>query len=286
MIVAAPPTPAYEAPCQTRLHRRLVTHVTGTAPGPRRDDGCETAPPRYATAGALLGHVSTVALASDIEPVGEHQYVYVRSMVRSADLTSGKAVTEPLHRLEVRYSQQPGRAKRIGWMRENGELLPINAELGDRNGTPVGLARPTYSWLASLPEDPAALLRYLYKVIRTDRYEDPDQAVFQEIGDLIADQVVPPRTAAALYRAAARIPGVTTRPDAADVIGRRGPGIARADSFGHRTEWVFDADDSTFLGSRTFLTRPTGEGPAGTMLAATTVQQRAAVNRPGERPHT
>lgn len=54
------------------------------------------------------------------------------------------------------------------------------------------------------------------------------QEAFITIGDLLRNTIAPPRVAAALYRAAALIPGVTLIPDATDAIGR--PGVA----VGHR----------------------------------------------------
>ncbi|MFF2329907.1 MULTISPECIES: CU044_5270 family protein [unclassified Streptomyces] len=235
---------------------------------------------------ALLGRLSDAALAADTAtPVGDSQFVYVRTTGRSADQTSGKAVTGALKGREVWFSQAPGPVKRIGLIREDGDTVPINAELGDSGGTPAGIDRPTYRWLAALPTDPEALLTYLYARTPATDGQERDQALFDRIGSLIAEQIMPPETAAALYRAAARIPGVAEAPDATDATGRHGLGIVRDDTRYHvRSEWVFDTDDLSFLGSRSYLTADTPVGGTGTLLSSTAVMERAVVDEAGRRP--
>ncbi|NEE44867.1 hypothetical protein G3M55_09635, partial [Streptomyces sp. SID8455] len=96
--------------------------------------------------------------------------------------------------------------------------------------------------------------------------------MFENIGHLIGETVLPPETAAALYKAAALIPGVSDAPGAVDALGRHGVGIAREDTrFSTRSEWVFDPEGLAFLGSRTFLTEDTGIGAKGTLLDAEAV---------------
>ena len=65
-------------------------------------------------------------------------------------------------------------------------MMRINADLGDTNGTPAGISRPTYRWLSSLPTDPDKLLTYLYaNTPRPDRRER-DQAVFEQIWEVLS----------------------------------------------------------------------------------------------------
>jgi hypothetical protein len=236
----------------------------------------------------LLDRIANAALATDTEAVKDNQFVYVMGKGRGADETSGKAVTGPLTDREIWRSQRQGPVKRLGLIREDGETLPINADLSDSvrgRGTPAGIDRPTYRWLASLPTDPDALLTYLYAKTPKTAGQERDQAVFDQIGALIAEQIMPPENAAALYKAAARIPGVTEAPDAVDAIGRRGIGIARDDTtYPQRSEWVFDATDLSYLGSRTYLTEDTSLGEAGTLLSSDAVLRRAVVDKAGERP--
>ncbi|MEU6571789.1 CU044_5270 family protein [Streptomyces parvulus] len=267
----------------------ILTSVTVTGGGPST-----AGPSRHPAAGesagtgsALLVQVSRAALENDEVAVRDDQFTYRRATVREADLTSGKAVVGPLRTVESWASQKQGPQRRLGVVRTDGETLPVNAELGDDDGTPPGLGRPTYRWLATLPADPDELLAYLEaKTPKTAEVKGQghDQAAFEQIGSII-NQVVPPRTAAALYQAAARIPGVEEAPRAHDAIGRRGVGIAREDAAsGTRTEWVFDKDGLTLLGTRSYLVKNTAYGKKGTLLSSTAELQHAVVDTPGQAP--
>jgi hypothetical protein len=181
-------------------------------------------------------------------------------------------------------SQQPGPVMQQGVLRVDGQVTRLNAEFGDPHGTPAGISRPTCAWLGSLPTDPDALLAYLKSRQPASNTTDPDQWVFDEVGGLLGG-VVPPRTAAALYRAAARIPGVTDVPAARDAIGRQGLGIVREDDqHTTRTEWVFDKGDFTFLGSRTVLVKDTSYGKAGALMASSAELASGVADRAGQLP--
>ncbi|MER7700169.1 CU044_5270 family protein [Streptomyces sp. NPDC096095] len=232
----------------------------------------------------LLHRLSTVALTSEAPVVRDDQFLYTRSKVREAEIGSGKAVLSPLTEKEGWAPQDPRPLKRIGLTRVDGKDEVSNAPLGDDNGTPAGLSRPTYHWLASLPTDPDELLAYLRTHVRKDAERETDQIVFEQIGVLLGG-VLPPKTAAALYRAAANIPGVEEAPDAKDAIGRTGLGIAREDTeHGNRTEWVFDKEDYSFLGSRAYRTKDAPYAKAGTLLSSTAEIEHAIVDEAGQVP--
>ena len=232
---------------------------------------------------AQLDRISNAALESDTEPVRDSQYVYVRSKVREGDLTSGKVKTGPLEDREIWHAQRQAPIERTGFIHQDGRTIPINS--GDSDGTPAGIHRPTYRWLASLPNDPDKLLKFLYDKTPGSEDQERDQAVFDQIGELIGEQTMPPETAAALYKATAKIPGVTEAPDAVDAIGREGVGIAREDTkYSQRSEWVFDTDDLTYLGSRTYLTEDTELGKANSLLSSQAVLKHAVVDKGGKRP--
>lgn len=48
--------------------------------------------------------------------------------------------------------------------------------------------------------------------------------------------------------------------------------------------WVFDERTLAFLGSRTFFTKDTPMGPAGTLLYSTAVLEQGVVDKEGRRP--
>ncbi|MFJ1594321.1 CU044_5270 family protein [Kitasatospora albolonga] len=233
----------------------------------------------------VLNRISDAAARSGTGPVRDDQFVYVRSQIRYGDLTSGTLVTTPLSEREDWYAQKPGPQMKLGLSREDGETLPINPQLGDTEGTAPGIGRPTYRWLAELPTDPRKLLDHITALTPKPEEQEHAQAVFDEIGHLVGFMVMPPETAAALYKAAALIPGVTEAPDAVDAVGRKGVGIARVDAHSSwRSEWVFDPETLTYLGSRSFLTADTEYGKKSALLNADAVVKRAVVDKAGVRP--
>lgn len=261
----------------------ITLNDQGHEPAPGASSGTAT---DMQPASALLHRISDAAGKRDTPTVRDNQFSYVKEKVREADLSSGKAVVGPLHDYELWLAQDPEPVKTQGLIRTDGETLPLNAELGDTNGTPAGFSRPTYEWLSSLPTDPDELLDHLYAKTPQTKDRERDQAVFEQIGDLL-DRAMPSRTAAALYRAAAKVPGVTEAPQAKDAVGRQGLGIARSDKKnGVVTEWVFDKEDFAYLGHRTRLTKDMPYAKSGTLLDSSALLQSAIVDEAGKRPDT
>jgi hypothetical protein len=136
---------------------------------------------------------------------------------------------------------------------------------------------PTYRFMQTLPTDSHALLRLIKQTDREPR-SGPESWywAFFTIGELLYNAPPPPVTAA-LYRAAALIPGVTVVPDATDTIGR--PGVAVAFTYqGMRTEWIFSKRTLRYLGSREV-------GIAnGVLISQQAIQQHAIVDHAGQLP--
>ncbi|MCQ9186067.1 CU044_5270 family protein [Streptomyces sp. IBSBF 2953] len=250
-----------------------------------------TRPAGSHSAVVTLDRMAAVAMGTRVQPVREDQFVYVRSRVAENVGEWGKSVKlGPLRERQVWFSQQQGPVVDVGLIREDGQDWPI--EVGVPDGTnprdsavPAGVLRPTYAWLASLPTEPGRLLSRLYREIRVEKGDDGDQEVFDRIGDLIREQIMPPATAAAFFKATARIPGVTEVDDAVDAVGRHGIAIAREDvRHGTRTEWIFDARTLDYLGERTVFSRDTERAGAGTVSETTAVLARAVVDKRGLEP--
>ncbi|MFT2016442.1 CU044_5270 family protein [Streptomyces sp. 796.1] len=217
------------------------------------------------------------------------EFTYVRS--KSAVLTAASdeaacAFIEPLRQRQIWRSVD---GTRTGLLR-TGQVPTEPIRLDPAAPAPVSLA---YRHLQRLPRDPAALLRTLHTSALSGRADD--QQVFRTIGGLIAESVLPPATEAALYRAAARLPGVVAIRDAVDAVGRHGAAVARVDErTGEREEWLFDRRNATLLGVRVVMvdpekapeaTREDCQGPqAGVVTSTTAVLARAIVARPDERP--
>ncbi|HET9382669.1 MAG TPA: CU044_5270 family protein [Streptomyces sp.] len=279
------------------------------------------APRADAEAVVWLDRAATVASRRDVPPVRADQLVYVRSLVRDNTAAFGApARLGPAHRREIWTVQDPGPVSRTGTLRETGpgavmpgQYVPVeqatttapgdttadasgNANGPDstgaadeRRGTKQtradgiapGVHRPTYAWLAALPTDPAALRALLREGVTPVDGQSTDHAVFDVIGELLHETVVPPPVAAALYRVAAGLPGVTVGGDAVDAAGRPGIGITYDDGrSATRTEWIFDRRTLACLGDRTYFT---GRGDRPDVLFHTSaVLRRTAVDRLGE----
>jgi hypothetical protein len=108
---------------------------------------------------------------------------------------------------------------------------------------------------------------------------DSDGAAFFMIGLLIREAIVPPATAAALYRAAALIPGVTLIGRVTTVEGQPGIAIAWSDSR-DRYEWIFDPTTLQYLDERDYALS-TGKP---VLNVNTAVLQRAFVSKAGQLP--
>ena len=123
-----------------------------------------------------------------------------------------------------------------------------------------GPLRVTYAWARSLPTRPATLLRFLMHHNNCTgpdvmgAHHTPYTDAFSEIYTILhALYVLPPRSGAALFRAAALIPGVTVLPQVTDAAGGQGVGVAMTgrDAPGGplmRYELIFDPQSYRFIG--------------------------------------
>jgi hypothetical protein len=121
------------------------------------------------------------------------------------------------------------------------------------------LEDPTYKYLTTVTTDPDTLLAQVRAAVAArpgnskpvaNDLADPDQDAFEVIGGILNRTMLPPKLGAALYQAAARIPGVTMIADIADLAGRPGIGVRRASAVrGTSATWVFDRQSYEFLGA-------------------------------------
>ena len=229
-------------------------------------------------AGPLLERMALVAGQKPRVTLADDEYVYIRSrvawLVFAGDVDSGPQqagvdaqVLDEVHSREVWLPVSRGGE---GLAREDGETFGLSGG-------------PPNSRYADLPTDPAALLEQVYADTR-GQGNSPDGAAFDFLGEALRESLLPPQVAAAIYRAAAKIPGVVLVADSVDAEGRHGVAVARTDEFGERSEWIFNASTFEYLGERSYLVRDTRTGKAGMLTATTAVLQRGVVHRKGELP--
>lgn len=253
------------------------------------------APVQAAPATQLLNRVALAAAEGEQPQVKGDQFVYVESKVAYAGQSAdGGAVTLPAaHRRQVWLSAD---GSRTGLLREAGKP---DSQLGadapvytierpgatpkpSASGSGPSISNPTHAYVAGLPTDPDALLDLIRKASH-GQGQSADQRAFTAIGDLLMETWAPPKVSAALYRAAAKIPGVTVVQSAQDAAGREGVAVART-THGQQTQWIFDRDSHAFLGERTVLTEAGDAGPAGTVVGSSAILTKAAVDRAGAAP--
>lgn len=235
----------------------------------------------------LLAKVADVAARQPVPAVSNGGFMYVRSEISYAVYNNGsqKPTMEPLHERQI--WQPVADVCDWGLLIEQGQRTSLAPSTGNGPGFSVtcgqgNLDDATYRLLQSLPTDPRTLLNQIYAF---DQKNGEGQALgsdgeaFVTIGDLIRETIAPPSTAAALYRAAALIPGVTLIGRVTNVEGRPGIAIAWTNSQ-DRYEWIFDPATLQYVGERDF-DMSTGT-PVVTGNAA--VVQRAFVAKAGQLP--
>ncbi|MFJ9815799.1 CU044_5270 family protein [Streptomyces sp. NPDC101151] len=290
------PRPAIALPALAAvLAGAVVAGVSMSGGAGVRDGGVATGPAlttRIGTATAkgapqLLDQISLAAADGTHPAVKPGQYIYIESktadtFVKTVGDTSGVA-SHALHRRQVWKS--PDGTK--GWLIDpavndssEGETLSLPDERG--NTPKAYLNAPSYDYLAKLTTDPDALLAKIYKETK-GHGNSPDQEAFTTIGDLVNESYPPAELYSALFKAAARIPGVVVVQDAVDAVGRRGVAVARLDeTSGRREEWIFDRKTHVFLGERTVQVRKNsgtdGLLKPGTVIYTSAIMSRAVVD--------
>ncbi len=192
----------------------------------------------------LLNRIATVAAAKKAEPVRDDQYVYVSTQgtqeVRDDDKDYG---TQTFRRTDW----QPVDGKRSGLAR----IKILSGANPYTHGGDMKLNRDPnvtyYRELEALPTDPGKLYRKVWDDTEGEG-QTHEAAALEEIGSMLPSATLLPDLNAALYRAAAKIPGVSVVDDAKDIAGRHGIGLTFKDG-DDRDTWVFDRESLNFLGT-------------------------------------
>lgn len=159
-----------------------------------------------------------------------------------------------------------------------------------------------YRQAEELPTDREAMRRWLYGLDPGEKpsgSQSADVNAFAKAGNLLTTSLLPPKVAAALYRAIAEIPGLMAVEDAKDAAGRTGVAVAldTSGAFGTairgaqgkaRAELIFDEKALAFLGDAVVnLAAPERECDtleAGDLVSSTAVLARGVVDTTSQRP--
>ncbi|MFF4921723.1 CU044_5270 family protein [Kitasatospora sp. NPDC001261] len=236
------------------------------------------ADPTRPVAAVVLDRAARAAEQQPAPAARGDQFVYVKSLDNWAKSQGEAPQTRELW-TSVDGSKRglllvDGHLPNPGGSDEHGEAEPVP------NAGRFG----SYAYVAALPTDPDALLARIHA--DTEGHgPGPDEEAFRTVGDLLRDQIAPPAVSAALYRAAAKIPGVRVIDSVTDAAGRPGIAVARRDS-GARAEvqWIFDSTDYTYLGERSVAVTDGATFRKGDITSQMAVLARAVVDQPGTRP--
>ncbi|WP_380279361.1 CU044_5270 family protein [Kitasatospora purpeofusca] len=256
--------------------------ITAVTLAPDTSSSQDPAPPATAASVELLDRIAKVAYGQPQSPAQDNQFTYLRTVAHTTTLSEapdGTMAPTATTATTERWTAVDG--SRAGLQRRDGADAKLPAV---DHGS---LYSPTYRLLSTLPTDPDALLKLVYADARPNHGSGSastagaDHEAFITIGDLLRDSVLPPQVGSALYRAAARIPGVVAVDDAVDATGRRGVAVARVND-GRRFEWIFDRATLRLLGTRTVLVQDSVWGKAGDEVESTAVLAQGIVNTLGQ----
>lgn len=134
-------------------------------------------------------------------------------------------------------------------------------------------ARPMEEVIATAPRDPEKLLEVVYDYQRNKgRGDTPYEEAFGTISDTLSTGVIPADLRAALYQAAALIPGVTVTDREATLDGRTGISLGmKTAGYNARQELIIDPATGQVIGEREVLLEESGGIPAGTATTWTAV---------------
>jgi hypothetical protein len=157
-------------------------------------------------------------------------------------------------------------ASRVAEWGEGRELL--RAPGGGFYGSPSAVSEGA---LADLPRDPTRLLNYIYRVT-LGTGQSPDGEALVYIADRLRSGIVPADLRAALYRAAALIPGVEIVEKQATLDGRTGVAIGRVETGSDtRQDIIIDPATGLLIGERQVQLKAGNGYPAGTTVSFTSI---------------
>ncbi|MFI1586270.1 CU044_5270 family protein [Embleya sp. NPDC020630] len=218
-----------------------------------------------------------------------------RTTVRTLDVSGGPPIPTPG---QVLYTEQESSSwsardgvpimiaphSRKEWVSRDGRRLFVD----ERAAGPYGLLindppkRWNYLELSALPATPQALSTAIReRLVRAPGGDaiNLDQDVFDDMGRILQQGVLPPGVSGALYEALTRVPGVVRTEQAADGRGRRGVGLARTDPrSGLRRELILDPATGALLGVRDVVTLPGKDHPIGAILSQSTMLESGIVD--------
>lgn len=220
--------------------------------------------------------VDTTAVYSSTTSTETGEYVWLESqdgqVYVPADL-SAEWVWNREPRVPVQFFDEPSRQLAESQLREglyDGELVRGPAGNFYGSGPSILGNIPLEEALGSAPRDPRELLDLIYEQTLGSG-PTTDEAAFNAIADTLRTGVIPADLRAALYGAAALVPGVTVVDPQATMDGRVGVALGMDTRSGARTDMIIDPSTGLLIGEREVLLEARDGVPAGTAVSWTAV---------------
>jgi hypothetical protein len=254
-------------------------------------------PGASAEAAEVLGDAATTTIATSDPVVGPGQYLLVDTtavygaytsnetgeyvwlesqdgqMYVPADL-SAEWVWNREPRVPVQFFDEQSQQLAESQLRDGldaGELLRGPAGNFYGSGPSILGNIPLEEALGSAPRDPRELLDLIYEQTYGSG-PTTDEAAFNAIADTLRSGVIPADLRAALYGAAALVPGVSVIDPQATMDGRVGISLGMDTRFsGSRTEIIIDPQSGLVIGEREVLLAARDGVPAGTVVSWTAI---------------
>lgn len=227
--------------------------------------------PSGATAQAsdLLGRSAarTMTVTDPVVGPGEYRYVETHSWYSAEGESApgvpyaylGEEVSQVWVPAEVdqEWTQVRTSTGNVQWITGDRPAVPVDPPSSETLRAPRGAfygpveggwQTPDPAFLASLPRDPAALYRRLSADAPDNGRGDAEKLVYA--ADALRTGWLPADVRAALYRALARLPGLTITDETANLDGRRGIALGVKDPVGSIDEIIIDPGTGAFIGER------------------------------------
>jgi hypothetical protein len=241
---------------------------------PPAGDGPAAVAQAPADAGQVLRLAAAEARKEPVLPAKPGQFVYVHSRVAWA---SANAAEDG----KGEYVAPKGHERRI-WLSVDGKLPGLLREQGQDGDIPLDANVPP-AYRADLPTDEKGMTKYLYRDTANDpKKRSPHSMAWTKVGDTLREQYLTPDSVAALFDAAAAIPGSKTVSQV-DLAGRKGIAVSRTDAVA-RHDLIFDRSTYRFLGERDVVVGDLPGIPKGAVTGFTAQLEIAIVDRAGQRP--
>ncbi|MEW1832432.1 CU044_5270 family protein [Streptomyces sp. NPDC088196] len=234
--------------------------------------GVTAADQRKAT--QLLDRIALAAADRPLVTARDDQYIYTKSQGSAAELGVDFSSAEELAQHKGTFTPKAynGAVQQEQWNSVDGK------HDGLRKGVAVadpsqkmtmdmkGTGYLTFRQLQALPTDPDALLKKFSGDAGNVTAARRTEVVVENLGAIIDEATLLPDLSAAIYRATAKLPGVTVVDHVKDASGREGVGLTfKGAPKGYA--WVFDASSLVYLGTTDAallgvgVTDKTGEAP-------------------------